>query len=85
MERSLWGALASLKSVLGGGLTPGTLLIIDNDNAESVIGGFAGLPQGGALDADATELIATIDTAAGDANDVGSRLHELHQLRPMAS
>ncbi|MDA7513679.1 hypothetical protein N8505_03580, partial [Akkermansiaceae bacterium] len=65
------GGASVLEVSAGGGLTPGTLLIIDNDNAESVIGGFAGLPQGGALDADATELIATIDTAAGDANDVG--------------
>ena len=65
------GGASVLEVSAGGGLTPGTLLIIDNDNAESVIGGFEGLPQGGALDADATELIATIDTAAGDANDVG--------------
>ena len=65
------GGASVLEVSAGGGLTPGTLLIIDNDNAELVIGGFAGLPQGGALDADATELIATIDTAAGDGNDVG--------------
>ena len=52
------------------GLTPGALAIIDNDAADAVTGTFAGLAEGGALDADALGLNGTVSYMAGDGNDV---------------
>ena len=64
------GGASTLVVAAGPGLSPGALTIIANDAADPVTGAFTGLPEGGALDADALGLNGAVSYSAGDGNDV---------------